>query len=307
MTTLLVVDDSAADRQLAGQLLERHASWVAVYAENGLRALERLQEQPAVDLVLTDLLMPELDGLGLVARITEEHPHVPVVLMTGRGSEEVAVQALKAGAASYVPKKALVRELVEVVDRLLAVSRERDTDRQLPGQLREASFVLDNDLDMISSLVRFLAQAVRGLEVFDESECHHVASALDEALTNAYYHGNLEVPSALREGDLFAYRAAAQQRADAAPYRDRRIHVTARFSSDHACFVVRDDGKGFDLTGVGDPTHPDFITRPAGRGIFLMRAFMNEVRFNTTGNEVTMLKRRRRVHELSVEGQRVLS
>ena len=263
MATILVVDDSAADQQLAGQLLERHASWVAVYAENGLRALERLQEQP-VDLVLTDLLMPELDGLGLVARITEEHPRVPVVLMTGRGSEEVAVQALKAGATSYVPKKALVRELVEVVDRLLAVSRERDTDRQLMGQLREASFILDNDLAMISSLVRFLTQAVRGFKGFDESECHHVASALDEALTNAYYHGNLEVPSELRETDLPAYRAAAAQRAETPPYRDRRIHVTARFSSDDVCFVVRDDGKGFDVTGVGDPTHPDFIERPAG-------------------------------------------
>ena len=246
--------------------------------------------------------MPELDGLGLVARITAEHPRVPVVLMTGRGSEEIAVQALKAGAASYVPKKALVRELVEVVDRLLAVSQERDTDRQLMGQLREASFVLENDLAMISSLVRFLTQVVRGFEVFNESECHHVASALDEALANAYYHGNLEVSSALRETDLPAYRAAAQQRAHAAPYRDRRIYVTARFSSADVCFVVRDDGKGFDVTSVGDPTHPDFIERPAGRGIFLIRAFMNEVRFNATGNEVTMLKRRESVPEASVGG-----
>ena len=265
-----------------------------IYANNGLQAFDRLPEQP-IDLVLTDLQMPELDGLGLVERMKEEYSRVPVVLMTGKGSEEIAVTALKTGAASYVPKKVLAQELVDVVERLLAFSRERETDLQLVGRLREASFVLENDLEMISSLVRFLRQAMQGLGCFEESVCHHIASALDEALTNAYHHGNPEVSSALRENGLVAYRAAAQQRAEATPYRDRHIHVEMRLSSDDVCFVVRDEGPGFDPTLVGDPTHPDFIERASGRGLFLMRSFMDDVQFNEKGNEVSLVKRREQV------------
>ena len=121
---------SAADRQLAGALLER-ASWSVLYAEHGRDALAQLQAH-AVDLVLTDVVMPELDGLAVVEHAKQDHPLVPVVLMTARGSEEIAARALEAGAASYVPKKLLVRDLVEVVQRILDVFRERKSDTRLP-------------------------------------------------------------------------------------------------------------------------------------------------------------------------------
>ena len=53
--------------------------------------------------------MPEINGLQLVAAMREKYPRIPVILMTSQGSEEIAVQALQQGAASYVPKKLLLR------------------------------------------------------------------------------------------------------------------------------------------------------------------------------------------------------
>ena len=73
------------------------------FATDGREALE-VVGRIDVDLVVTDLRMPEIDGLELVKRLREEHPLVPVILMTARGSEQIAVKALAAGAASYVPK-----------------------------------------------------------------------------------------------------------------------------------------------------------------------------------------------------------
>ncbi len=290
MADILVVDDSAADRELAGHLLEAQDSWSVAYAVDGKQALACL-EAHAPDLVLTDLQMPELDGLGLVEQVKEHYPHVPVIVMTAKGSEEIAAKALETGAASYVAKKALVRDLVDAVERILAASRERQNYKRALSRLQVASFVLENDLELISSIVSFLTGILRDSEMFDESDCHHITTSLDEALTNAYYHGNLEVRSEIREHDARAYRALANDRRVRAPYRDRRIRVSVDLTSGEARFVIKDDGQGFDPGQIPDPTLPENLVLPAGRGVFLMNTFMDQVEYNDVGNEVTLTKR----------------
>ena len=212
--------------------------------------------------------------------------------MTARGSEEIAVRALEAGASSYVPKKVLVRDLVDLAQRILDASRERRSYTRLLGRLRNATFVLENDPDLISSLVSYVTQVLRDSGMFDESDCQRISTALDEALTNAYYHGNLEVRSEIREHDARAFRRLAEQRRHAPPYRDRRIRVSVDLTSDEARFVIEDGGRGFDLGAVPDPTLPENLGRPSGRGIFLMKTFLDDVRYNDAGNQVTLSKRR---------------
>ena len=106
MAVVLVVDDTAVDRRLAGGLLEKSGNMEVAYANNGVEALNFIGDQKP-DLVLTDLQMPDIDGLKLVTTITDEYPGLPVVLMTAHGSENAAAQALANGAACYVPKSEL--------------------------------------------------------------------------------------------------------------------------------------------------------------------------------------------------------
>src|SRR5579863_3447444 len=122
MPNVLIVDDAPMDRFLAGSLLEAHTDLTAVYAEDGKEGLEAMRLQ-VPDLVLTDMQMPQMNGLELVEAVRRSFSYVPVILMTAHGSEEIAVQALRSGAASYVPKKNLAHDLVETVERVLAVSR----------------------------------------------------------------------------------------------------------------------------------------------------------------------------------------
>ncbi len=110
MTTVLVVDDSAVDRRLAGGILETASGLKVEYATNGVEALKKI-EQALPDVVLSDLQMPEMDGLELVRQIRNRFPLVPVILMTAHGSEDIAVQALALGASSYVPKVKLARRI----------------------------------------------------------------------------------------------------------------------------------------------------------------------------------------------------
>src|SRR4051812_8454158 len=84
--TVLVVDDSAIDRHLAGAIVQKQEGWKASFAGNGVEALASLKSQQP-DLVLTDMLMPEMDGLELVQAIRSQYPLLPVILMTAHGSE----------------------------------------------------------------------------------------------------------------------------------------------------------------------------------------------------------------------------
>src|SRR5260370_39354977 len=103
MPTLLVVDDSEIDRRLVVGLLRGNTNWKIETVANGIEALARLKQSP-VDLVITDMQMPEMDGLELVKQIGVHHSAIPVILMTAHGSESLSIEALEQRAASDVPK-----------------------------------------------------------------------------------------------------------------------------------------------------------------------------------------------------------
>jgi CheY-like chemotaxis protein len=295
MSTILVVDDSAVDRKLAGSLLEKVPNTSVVYANDGKEALVCL-EQRLPDLVLTDLSMPEMDGLELVKAVRKSHPLVPVILMTAYGSEEIAIEALRVGAASYVPKKTLAQELVTTVQEILIAAQAKTSQQRLLECLTqtESHFLLDNDPTMIPPLLGFLQDNLTRMNLCDEIGKIRVSVALQEALYNAIYHGNLEVSSALREQDNRLYQGAIDQRRKEKPYRNRRVEIVARESPAEVVYMIRDEGPGFDPSTLPDPTDPANLERVTGRGLLLIRTFMDQVYHNEKGNQITLIKRRDR-------------
>jgi CheY-like chemotaxis protein/anti-sigma regulatory factor (Ser/Thr protein kinase) len=292
MTTILVVDDSAVDQRLAGGLLEKDGKLSLKYAVNGVDALEKIKDE-IPDLVLTDLVMPEMDGLELVSMVRSEYPALPVILMTSAGNEEICVQALHAGAASYVPKRALAQRLLETVYQVIEVStHERTVTRLMECMtLSHSTFELDNDNALIPPMVNFLLEEATRIGACDEVDRTRIGVALEESLVNALVHGNLEVGSELRGDDDEAYYNLLAQRRAAAPYSSRRIHLDVIFSREAAKFVIRDEGPGFDPDDLPDPTDPANLEKACGRGVLLMRSFMDEVSYNDTGNCVTLVKK----------------
>jgi len=103
---------------------------------------------------------------------------------------------------------------------------------------------------------------------FCENTAFAIKLALEEAFTNAFRHGNKCDP---------------------------RKHIIVRYevTAEHIEIEVEDEGDGFDPNQVPDPTQPEFIDRPHGRGIMLMRAYLDAVEYNASGNTVRLLKRER--------------
>ena len=83
----------------------------------------------------------------------------------------------------------------------------------------------------------------------------------------------------------------AEKRRHERPYCDRRVYITSHETRNEAVYIIRDEGPGFDTSKLPDPTDPANLDRCSGRGLLLMRSFMSEVRYNESGNEVTLVRR----------------
>ena len=111
---LLIVDDEVNARTLIAQLFKEEG-YSADTAENGNAAL-KLFEQKNFDILITDIKMPEMDGIELFHKVKERYPHLPVILFTAYGTIESAVTALKEGAFHYLEKPvnfALLKHIVQ--------------------------------------------------------------------------------------------------------------------------------------------------------------------------------------------------
>lgn len=292
LATVLLVDESRLARIAVARIIERIKGMAVIEARNGEEAVEILgREAPSV--VVTELEMSRMSGLELVAEIRSFHPQVPVVFMTAHGGEEAAVQALRAGATSYVHKAALFSDLPETLRKVLSIAVMERRKRSVKGCLehREVRFRVPNDPGLIDPLVELLLEDLSAIETCDSASRMRVGMALHEALTNAMLHGNLEVSSDLRQDDENEFFRLARERRRLAPYRDRRVEVYSRVDRQGAEFVIGDEGPGFDAASLMKPVREGDMLRIGGRGLLLIRAFMDEVQHNDEGNRITMTKR----------------
>jgi two-component system, NtrC family, response regulator HydG len=131
---LLVDDDTSARGAIATYLTS--VGYVVDQADDGVVALERLVERPA-DIVVTDLVMPRMDGLALLGQIREQYPHLPVIMATSSEELGSAVAAMRAGAEDYLTKPVDLDALEVTVERALERREVRVEAENLRRQIRE--------------------------------------------------------------------------------------------------------------------------------------------------------------------------
>lgn len=298
MPNVLVVDDSEVDRRIVGGLLEGQAGCTVHFAKNGREAITFLRRSTP-DLIVTDMQMPERDGLELVRAIRLHYSHIPVVLMTAHGSDSIAVQALEEGAAGYVAKSQLGERLVDTVQELFAIKRADRTYERLIGCLNRTvfQFSLDSDPALHDPLVDLVQQIISGMGLFDVNGRFRLGIALKAALANALFRGNLE----LSARDLPSDRDCVldgqclelvENRRHQEPYQSRRIDVEIEMAQRGAKLVIRDQGPGFDWAKMMAQTPVASLESDAGQGLVLIRTIVDEVRFNPAGNEITLVVHR---------------
>lgn len=302
MKNILIADDNPVDRAFLKGILASQTSWHVDLVDSAEAAIEKVKrgvnaldavksQRPAI--LVTDLQMPGIDGLELIARIKAIDPALPILLITSTDNVQIAVSALRAGATSFSPKHSLATDLVTTITQVLEVAQRMQYTHSASfcAVPDHQAFILDNDSALIGPTIENLQN---GLPRWSNSDRLQIGMAIEEALTNAMHHGNLEVCSKLREGDSEQdYYQAIAQRKQMSDFRCRKVRVEAEYSDDHICIQISDQGTGFDPASVPDPRTAENLNRVSGRGLLLIRSFMDQVSHNAVGNQITMTKLRK--------------
>ena len=182
-------------------------------------------------------------------------------------------------------------EIDGIVKRLSEAVREVEKTEMLSKVSRcvtmeRKGLVLSNDISLIRPAAFYLTSLISSLD--SSVQMGSVEVALEESITNAIIHGNLEVSSRLKERSFEEFDEEIKRRTKAPPYQDRKVNVAYDYSDGRAVFQISDEGPGFKWEKyMTDGESEDLL--PHGRGIIIMRTFATSIKFSIKGNDVTLV------------------
>jgi len=190
---ILIVDDESSIRSLLGMILKENNPYEIVSAENGQKALEILDKDKSIDIVLTDIQMPVMNGVELLRRIKQLDPMLPVIMITGFPTIDIAIHCMKEGASDFVTKpfkydhvEFIVKKVIQERELLLENSKLKEElahakeierlNRQLSEKIRELT-VLSSVSESLFGLFNTVDQVLdKTLEIVADSlECERIS------------------------------------------------------------------------------------------------------------------------------------
>jgi len=211
--TVLVVDDEVSLRKVLSATLKREGFEV-VTASDGLEAIEILSKH-AIDLVLTDLRMPRLDGMGLLRVMLDKHSGIPVVVLTAHGTVDIAVEAMKLGAFDFLSKPFDQDELKLILHKAAATAQLSTAEIEPGGLGRYGLIGQSAKLASVFKMIEKVAAAPSTVLITGESGTGKelVASAIHQQSPRKdkpFIRINCAaIPRDLIESELFGYERGA--------------------------------------------------------------------------------------------------
>lgn len=266
---VLVVDDEEDVRGTLSEMVVGLGCRVVV-AENGREALERIEAEK-VDMIITDLSMPKMNGLELIVRSKQMNPNIPIAVISAYGNVENTTYALTRGAFSFIAKPfklSQVKELIRKGRQLRELSL--GTCALMEGARSHTEMVFPGEPDLFPSAILFVLKECQWRGIEDDARLENVAICLEELLDNAFIHGN---------------------RRD----REKKIKVKMAFDAEKFVLSIKDDGEGFDGAGYLEKIREEQASIPEKRGLFIVDLLMDDIRFNKKGNEAIVVMYRERI------------
>ncbi len=284
---ILAVDDEEFNLDLMVHHLGR-AGYHVVRAKDGIIALQKLEDDPGIDLIVLDRMMPNLGGMEVLRRIKADarFQDIPVVMQTAAAAADQVSEGIKAGVYYYLTKPYKGATLLGIVRAALA-------DAGTKNKLKEKVSACARGLDLMEE-ARFRFQTLEeaaGLASYI-SNCfpkpENVAIGLHELLLNAVEHGNLGITYSEKTKLLQNASWDAEIERRLGLPENRKNFATLSFKATQAALVIqiKDAGRGFDWKKYLEFS-ADRVTDTHGRGIATSRALsFHSLEYLGAGNEV---------------------
>ena len=181
-------------------------------------------------------------------------------------------------------------EITHIITRLSEAVKGVEKSEMLAGiskwvTLESKQLIMKNDISLIRPAAFYLTEFITS---FDGSvKKGSVELALEEAITNAIVHGNLEVESSLKEDSFEEFDKQVRSRPEISPFSERKVRISYGYQDGEAKFTICDEGSGFDWRNYIQKGEADQLLLH-GRGIIIMRTFAKSLEFNDKGDEVTL-------------------
>jgi DNA-binding response OmpR family regulator len=271
---VLVVDD---DREVLSTLSEILSELRVnpITAIDGAEAIEKIKTRK-IDLIITDLMMPNMDGFELIQRTRQLNINIPIAVISGHGEVKNVVSALSRGAYNFITKPFTIKEIESIVKRGLRLREfSLGTHRLLEGIKNYTEMNIPSYPHLLPSAALYVVRECQWRGVEEEAMLSNISICIDELLNNALIHGN----------DLDE---------------TKKIFLKIVFDHEKLTLSVEDEGDGFDYKNLLTESAENPQTLPTKRGLFIVNYLMDELSFNEKGNKVDIVK------YLQPEGKRVL-
>ena len=268
---VLVVEDSKTMQTFLLNLLKKE-DYEVILAGNGETGMQLFQqglvEGNPFDIVMTDIVMPGMSGLEVLKQVKTLNYDTVVIVLTSDANVDTAIEALNLGANNFLHKPPNSEEILNVLWR---ATKHREifleNEELNPFTERSIHIEIPSHLKFIKGIAHNIIADAK-LMGYDERDLRDkIPVTVDEAVTNAIKHGN-----------------KFQE--------DKKVTIDVSMNTDRIKIVVADEGEGFDVSKVPDPTDPTNYLKASGRGILFMRIGMDDIRYNAKGNMLTLIKYR---------------
>lgn len=259
--TILIIDDEEEIRSSLSKIVEQ-LDLVPLTAQDGLEALNVLRSKK-IDLIITDLMMPKMDGLKFIVKSKEINPSLPIAVISGYGDAKNATFALTRGAFNFITKPFTIKEVENVIRKGLRLRElSLGTTKLLQNMRNQTEIVIPSYPHLLPSVTFYTIRECQWRGIDNENVLSNISVCTDEILTNALIHGNAKNPK-------------------------KKISATLNFDAKKFTLTVKDEGKGFDVKKFSRQLKGNQIDIPTKRGLFIVKYLMDEVSFNDKGNEIT--------------------
>jgi len=290
---VLIVEDDVFSRKYFNNIVTV-AGYDCKAAEDGKVGLQVFKDFKP-DLIISDIQMPNMDGLTMLAEIRKQKSDAIVIMATAFDSEDYAIKALELGANNYLKKPVHAENLKRLLNKYYTIVKNRTISSDIIHNISQLHFIkqFKSDMSRVPMIVEHLMKETH--DTFEDNERIGLELGLAELLANAVEHGNLEIDyptkSAALDNDeldsLYLKKLADPKIAA------RKVTVEFTLNDEYCEWIIADEGQGFDYNAVQNPLKNESILKLHGRGIFISKFQFDDLEYLGKGNVVRIRKNRK--------------